>query len=111
MKDTFILPVRLAKVWGKKMKTEEKFAYLFDRTICEGYDARSIRDKILRETDKYLLVDYPVTAEYKQKIIDYRQSLRDISKQRGFPCEVDWGEFPEERATQENIEKTAKQGA
>ena len=107
MKDTFILPVRLAKVWGKKMKTEEKFAYLFDRTICEGYDARSIRDKILHETDKYLLVDYPVTAEYKQKIIDYRQSLRDISKQRGFPREVDWGEFPEEIKS----EKTPEMGA
>ena len=93
------------------MKTEEKFAYLFDRTICEGYDARSIRDKILRETDKYLLVDYPITAEYKQKIIDYRQSLRDLPNQKGFPREIVWGEFPEETATQENIEKTAKQGA
>lgn len=107
MKDTFILPVRLAKVWGKKMKTEEKFAYLFDRTICEGYDARSIRDKILRETDKYLLVDYPVTAEYKQKIIDYRQSLRDLPNQKGFPREIVWGEFPEEIKS----EKTPEMGA
>lgn len=78
------------------MKTEEKFAYLFDRTICEGYDARSIRDEILRETDKYLLADYPVTAEYKQKIIDYRKSLRDVPKQTGFPRDVVWGEFPAE---------------
>ena len=76
------------------MKTEEKFVHLFNRTICEDYDARNIRDEILRETDKYLLSDYPVTAEYKQKIIEYRQFLRDISKQVGFSRAIDWGDFP-----------------
>lgn len=86
------------------MKTEEKFAHLFNRTICEDYDARNIRDEILRETDKYLLSDYPVTAEHKQKIIEYRQFLRDVSKQQGFPRGVDWGEFPNKAESAPEVE-------
>ena len=86
------------------MKTEEKFAHLFNRTICEDYDARNIRDEILRETDKYLLSDYPVTAEHKQKIIEYRQFLRDVSKQQGFPRGIDWGEFPDEAESAPEVE-------
>lgn len=86
------------------MKTEEKFAHLFDRVICENYDARNIRDEILRETDKYLLSDYPVTAEHKQKIIEYRQFLRDVPKQQGFPRGVDWGEFPNEAESAPEVE-------
>ena len=89
------------------MKTEEKFAHLFDRVICEDYDARNIRDEILRETDKYLLSDYPVTAEHKQKIIEYRQFLRDVPKQTGFPRDIVWGEFPAETAEQSEPEQGA----
>lgn len=87
------------------MKTQEKFAHLFDRQICEDYDARTIRDGILNETDKYLMSDYPITAEYRQKIIEYRRFLRDIPNQALFPREIAWGEFPEE-----NITETTKQG-
>lgn len=86
------------------MKTEEKFAHLFNRTICEDYDARNIRNEILRETDKYLLSDYPVTAEHKQKIIEYRQFLRDVSKQQGFPRGIDWGEFPNKAESAPEVE-------
>lgn len=82
------------------MKTQEKFAYLFDRHICEDYDARNIRNAILQETDKYLMSDYPITTEWRQKIIKYRQSLRDIPNQEGFPREIVWGEFPEETAAE-----------
>ena len=84
------------------MKTEEKFAHLFDRVICEDYDARTIRNAILNETDKYLMSDYPITDEYRQKIIEYRRFLRDIPNQALFPREIVWGAFPEEMAVQEH---------
>ena len=87
---------------GGSMKTEEKFAHLFDRVICEDYDARTIRNAILQETDKYLMSDYPITDEYRQKIIEYRRFLRDIPNQALFPREVAWGTFPEETAVQEH---------
>lgn len=84
------------------MKTEEKFAHLFDRQICEEYDARNIRNAILQETDKYLMSDYPHSGAYLNRIIEYRQFLRDIPNQDGFPREVIWGEFPEETAKEGN---------
>ena len=93
------------------MKTEEKFTHLFDRQVCEEYDARTIRNAILNETDKYIMSDYPVTDEYRQKIVEYRRFLRDIPNQKGFPREIVWGEFPEQTAAQEHIEKPTKKGA
>ena len=86
------------------MKTEEKFAHLFDRVICEDYDARTIRNAILNETDKYLMSDYPITDEYRQKIIEYRRFLRDIPNQALFPREIVWGAFPEQTPAQEHTE-------
>lgn len=86
------------------MNTEEKFAHLFDRQICEAYDARNIRNAILQKTDKYLMDDYPVTSAYRQKIIEYRRFLRDIPKQAEFPRLIVWGEFPEETPAQEHTE-------
>lgn len=41
---------------------------------------REMRDKLLQETDKYLIItDWPhSTEEIKQQWIDYRQALRDL---------------------------------
>ena len=59
-------------------------------------DKRSLRDVLLEETDwiviKYLDIGEPVPQEWS----DYRQALRDITEQDGFPGNVDW---PEEPAT------------
>jgi len=35
------------------------------------------RNKLLNETDKYLISDYPITSNNLIEIKDYRQSLRD----------------------------------
>lgn len=40
--------------------------------------ARNIRNELLNKTDRYLLEDYPITAEEKQIVKDYRQMLRDF---------------------------------
>jgi hypothetical protein len=39
---------------------------------------RNIRNNYLNLTDKYLLPDYPITAEKREIIIVYRQMLRNI---------------------------------
>lgn len=54
---------------------------------------REKRNELLQETDIYMLVDYPIDNETKEKIKTYRQKLRDITKLENFPfisCEVPW---------------------
>ena len=42
------------------------------------YLLRNTRNSFLALTDKYLLPDYPITDEKKEKIIKYRQNLREF---------------------------------
>jgi hypothetical protein len=53
--------------------------------------ARVKRDALLASTDTWGLADYPATAEQTA----YRQALRDITAQAGFPNEVVWPTKPE----------------
>jgi hypothetical protein len=53
--------------------------------------ARFIRDNLLKETDIWGLSDYPAT----QAQLDYRQALRDLPSQAGFPNSVTWPTKPE----------------
>lgn len=46
---------------------------------------RQKRNYLLNKTDKYMISDYPLTKEQKAKVIEYRQMLRDLPKQNGFP--------------------------
>jgi len=39
---------------------------------------RNQRDQMLKETDKYLILDYPITPEKLILIKEYRQTLRDF---------------------------------
>ena len=39
---------------------------------------RNMRNEILNQTDKYLLIDYPITEEQKTEVINYRKNLRDF---------------------------------
>ena len=55
---------------------------------------RSKRNLLLAETDYLLMLDYPISQEYLEKVKEYRQQLRDITKQEGFPSDVAFPEFP-----------------
>lgn len=39
--------------------------------------ARNIRNELLNKTDRYFLIDYPISAEQQIIIKQYRQELRD----------------------------------
>ena len=49
-------------------------------------NVRAERDRLLRETDEYALSDRTMTSE----MTSYRQSLRDVPSQSGFPFSVVW---------------------
>jgi len=52
---------------------------------------RDVRDGFLKETDLWGLSDYPVS----QAQLTYRQDLRDITNQPGFPEGITWPTKPE----------------
>lgn len=56
--------------------------------------ARRKRDLLLEECDYYVMPDYPSTADGLLVVKKYRQELRDITDQSGFPKEIAWPEKP-----------------
>ena len=57
-------------------------------------DVRLERNKILSDTDHLIQSDYPISDEKKQEIKAYRQALRDIPQQDGFPDNIVWPDKP-----------------
>ena len=57
-------------------------------------DVRLERNKILSDTDHLIQSDYPISDEKKQEIKAYRQALRDIPQQDGFPDNIIWPDKP-----------------
>nr|DAQ28525.1 MAG TPA: tail assembly chaperone [Caudoviricetes sp.] len=57
-------------------------------------EVRAKRDYLLNKTDYLVSGDYPISAEDLAKIKAYRQALRDIPEQEGFPETVTWPEEP-----------------
>lgn len=56
---------------------------------------RNIRNFRLNQSDKYSYPDYPITEEKRSEWLTYRQALRDITSQPGFPSSVTWPTKPE----------------
>ena len=57
-------------------------------------EARAERDKLLAETDWTQVLDAPIDAETREAYRAYRQALRDIPEQEGFPDTITWPELP-----------------
>lgn len=64
-------------------------------------DARTQRDKLLSDTDWTQVDDAPISDADRESMRKYRQSLRDIASQSGFPQAIVWPEKPD-FATAEN---------
>lgn len=63
--------------------TEEEVAR---KTETAKESARNMRDDLLRETDSWALSDRTMSQDQ----IQYRQALRDIPAQQGFPFNIEW---------------------
>ena len=57
-------------------------------------EIRHKRDRLLEQSDFYIMPDYPSTEEGLETVKTYRQALRDITKQKNFPKEVTWPDRP-----------------
>lgn len=57
-------------------------------------EARAKRNSLIAETDYLVMPDYPLPEDRKQAVLAYRQALRDVPEQAGFPRQIDWPEKP-----------------
>ena len=57
-------------------------------------EVRAQRKKLLAETDWTQVLDAPIDTETREAYRTYRQALRDVPEQEGFPTAVVWPELP-----------------
>lgn len=75
--------------------TEEEYDPRDEWTEDQWADVvRRKRDSLISGTDYYILPDYPSTPDGIEAVKQYRQELRDITLQSGFPRNVQWPEMP-----------------
>ena len=56
--------------------------------------ARQKRGRLIAATDYLVTPDYPIESDRLAKVKIYRQALRDIPEQSGFPRTITWPEKP-----------------
>lgn len=75
--------------------TEEEYNPEDEWTNDQWADmVRRKRDSMISGTDYYILPDYPSTPDGIEAVKQYRQDLRDITLQSGFPRNVQWPTLP-----------------
>lgn len=70
---------------------EEVAATLYQSEDSIAKDVREMRKLLIAETDTWALSDRTMTADQTA----YRQALRDITDQAGFPTDITWPTKPE----------------
>lgn len=78
----------LTQQWAVEPATEEEIA---KRTEAMAFSVRQTRDALLQQSDWTQIWD--ATCD-KDAWAEYRQALRDITSQPGFPWEIGWPEKP-----------------
>ena len=56
--------------------------------------AYKFRNKLLASSDWTQFTDSPLSTELKEAWVVYRQALRDITEQPGFPVDIEWPVAP-----------------
>lgn len=74
--------------WNKVVTAEDK---LEQRKQAQ----RSVRDNLLSQCDWVVTKAQELGEEVPQEWREYRQALRDITEQVGFPDNINWPEMPE----------------
>lgn len=52
--------------------------------------ATARRDAALAQSDRTQLPDFPITTEKRAEWVNYRQELRNLPTQEGFPTSITW---------------------
>ena len=73
--------------WEKRSHTADEMKLI---TKAESSIVRTKRNDLLQKSDYTQLNDFPGTESDKLKYQTYRQALRDLPNQEGFPWELSW---------------------
>lgn len=89
----------VADVWSPEREEYIKgIAYNGEYTIEDvpetADEARTKRDELLAATDWTQVLDAPIDAATREAYRAYRQALRDLPEQDGFPGTITWPELP-----------------
>lgn len=81
------LPIHQKIVDGKLEEKTIREMWLDGSISTEDFTnyKRMERDSLLTATDKYMVIDFPIDEDYRHKIKEYRQVLRDITKSNEWP--------------------------
>lgn len=74
-------------IWYQQWSTREPTS---NETLEKSAEIRQKRDSLLSDTDWVIAKAYETQSQIPANYISYRQSLRDITIQPGFPWEVTW---------------------
>jgi Phage tail assembly chaperone protein len=66
------------------------------RTTKKAHEVRTLRDSGLKGSDFTQLLDFAGDANTKAKWGEFRQLLRDVPQQTGFPWDITWPVPPQE---------------
>lgn len=79
--------------WYLKWMEKDEFD---DQKVLQskGSMLRARRNRLLTQSDWSQAADIPFTNEQRQAWTTYRQALRDITNQPGFPTNVEWPTRP-----------------
>lgn len=83
---------------GRLVNKTSREMWLDGDITTEDYrqSKRMERDSLLSSTDKYMISDFPVDEEYRERIRLYRQELRDITQSAEWP-DMDIPQMPKKK--------------
>ena len=76
-------------------KAEQEQAYQAGLDATAAASARAERDRLLAETDWIVVMNAEKETPVPTEWATYRQALRDITNQQGFPHTINWPTKPE----------------
>lgn len=86
--------------------TEEKYNPEDEMTDEElAFRVRMRRDSMISHTDFYVQPDYPSDPAGLEAVKAYRQALRDVPEQSGFPRNVQWPAMPSVLSGDKRLDK------
>jgi hypothetical protein len=92
-KDFSVTAEQVGGAWVEKwVATNVSAEEVANRTANQATNVRAERDRLLAESDWTQIADAPVDSTVWSV---YRQSLRDVPSQAGFPWNVTWPTQPE----------------
>ena len=79
---------------GETTAAEQEAAYKASKDAEQAKSVRTSRDDKLKECDWTQLDDTPLSNTVKATWAIYRQALRDVTMQAGFPWTITWPDAP-----------------